>query len=159
MFGRNTFYLSSNPDTFADSEYRYQIDCPVINVEGKNGNQHTWFVNSEYWSEKINVPSIIFGKYVGSRLGCATFFDKEKTCVGWKGKYSNETIIEHLTDFVHNIILCPNCDLPELDMSMRTKKILGQYCKACGFAGDIEYNGQNARWHKTYELIEKHLSK
>lgn len=160
-FGSNTstdmFYLASRDSALTDPEYRYKIASPVISVNGKKGNRTTLFENSEYYSEKLGVPSVYFGKYIGNKISCPLSIDKEKKCICWKGEYTREEIENHLREFIKIYILCPDCDYPETNLhlySVEQKfvgKLVGKLCRSCGASNLIEVKYMD----KTYDFIQK----
>ena len=149
----NNFYLASKETSLSDPTYRYQISQPKISVGGKQGNRTTLFENSEYFEQKMNVPSTFFAKYIANKISCPSSIDKVKNCIGFKGDYSPELIAQHLTDFVHIYILCSNCDFPEIDLSLDSKKNICQICRSCG----TNYMIPTKHMDKTYDFIQKNL--
>lgn len=149
----NMFYLASRETALADHEYRYKIASPIISVGGKKGNRTTLFENSEYYSEKMGVPSVYFGKYIGNKISCPFSMDKEKKCISWKGEYTREQIENYLRDFIKIYILCPGCDYPETDLYLDDKKLMGQLCRSCGVSNLIEVKYMD----KTYDFIQKNV--
>lgn len=147
------FYFASKENSLMDVMYRYQIDLPKISVCGKQGNKKTFFENSEFYANYMKIPYIYFGKYISNKMGCASNFDKEKNCLTFKGEYSQEMIIKHLTDFIKIYVLCENCDYPEIDLSTEKKKPLKKTCRSCGHVNEIE----NKNLDKTYDYIQKNL--
>lgn len=156
-FGSNTtldlFYLASRESVLTDSEYRYKISSPVISIVGKKGNRSTLFENSEYYSEKLGVPSIYFGKYIANKISCPLSIDKEKKCISWKGEYTREQIENHLRDFIKIYILCPGCDYPETDLYLNESKLVGKLCRSCGNSSLVEAKYMD----KTYDYIQKNI--
>jgi translation initiation factor 5 len=156
-FGNNTatdlFYLASKESTLSDPEYRYKITRPIISVSGKKGNRTTLFENSEYYSEKLGIPSIYFGKYIANKISCPSAVDKEKKCISWKGEYTKEQIELYLKDFIKIYILCSSCDYPETDLYLDDKKLLGQLCRSCGVSCLVESKYMD----KTYDFIQKNI--
>lgn len=162
-FGSNTsigmFYLASRDSSLIDPEYRYKIASPIVSVGGKKGNRSTLFENSEYYSEKLGVPSVYFGKYIGNKISCPLSIDKEKKCISWKGEYTREQIENHLKEFIKIYILCPDCDYPEtnlylnLDEQKFVGKLISKLCRSCGSSNLIEAKYMD----KTYDFIQKNI--
>jgi translation initiation factor 5 len=156
-FGNNTssnlFYLTSRESALIDQEYRYKIASPIISIGGKKGNRTTLFENSEYYSEKLGVPSVYFGKYISNKISCPLSIDKEKKCISWKGEYIREQIELYLKDFIKIYILCPSCDYPETDIYLNEQKLIGQICRSCGVSSLIEAKYMD----KTYDFIQKNI--
>lgn len=147
------FYLASRESALTDPEYRYKIANPKVSVGGKKGNRTTLFENSDYYSEKLGVPSSFFGKYIGNKISCPSSTDKEKKCQCWKGEYSKEQIEVHLKDFIKIYILCPDCDYPETDLFLNEKKLIGLLCRSCGSSNLVEGKYMD----KTYDFIQKNI--
>ena len=147
------FYLASKEISISDPEYRYKISNPIISISGKKGNKTTLFENSEYYSEKLDIPSIYFGKYISNKISCPLSIDKEKKCISLKGEYTREQIEIYLKDFIKIYILCPNCDYPETNLYLDNKKLLGQMCRSCGTSSLIEAKSMD----KTYDYIQKNI--
>ena len=156
-FGSNTsgdlFYLASKESALTDPEYRYKITNPIISVGGKKGNRTTYFENSEYYSEKLGVPSIFFGKYIGNKISCPQSVDKDKKCICWKGEYTREQIETYLKDFIKIYILCPDCDYPETDLYLGENKLVSTLCRSCGKSSLVETKYMD----KTYDFIQKNI--
>ena len=149
----NLFYLASKESSLNDSQYRYKITNPHIITTGKKGNRTTWFENSEYFSDKLGVPSIYFGKYIANKISCPSSFDKEKNCISWKGEYKINLIETYLKEFINIYILCPKCDYPETNLYIDSKKYIGTLCRSCGESIII-----NSRYmDKTYDFIQKNI--
>lgn len=155
--GNNTsydlFYMASKESALLDPEYRYKITSPVVSVGGKKGNRTTYFENSEYYSEKMGIPSVFFGKYIGNKISCPSSVDKEKKCLTWKGEYTKEQIESYLKDFIKIYVLCPNCDYPEVNLYLNDKKLIGMLCRSCGSSNFIESKFMD----KTYDFIQKNI--
>ena len=147
------FYLASRDSALTDPEYRYKIASPIISVGGKKGNRSTLFENSEYYSEKLGVPSVYFGKYIGNKISCPLSIDKEKKCISLKGEYTREQIENHLKEFIKIYILCLNCDYPETDLYLDEHKSVCKLCRSCGESNLIEAKYMD----KTYDFIQKNI--
>jgi translation initiation factor 5 len=147
------FYLASKESALSDPQYRYKIANPIIITTGKKGNRTTWFENSEYYSEKLGVSSIFFGKFIGNKISCPSNFDKEKNCISWKGEYNNDLIQSHLKEFIKIYILCPKCDYPETNLYLDEKKYIGTLCRSCGESRLI----LSKYMDKTYDFIQKNI--
>lgn len=150
----NYFYLASKESSLMDSEYRYKINKPKISVNGKQGNKTTMFENSEYYSDKIGISSIFFGKYIGNKISCPSNFDNTKKCLTFKGEYTQEQIEQYLKDFLKIYILCSSCDYPETDLTLDDKKNIISTCRSCGNNSSIDKKYMD----KTYDYIKKNIN-
>lgn len=55
------------------------------------------------------------------------------------GSHDAEKLQDLLDGFIRKYVLCPECDNPETDLKVQTKKgTISQSCKACGFHGPLE---------------------
>ncbi len=149
----DSFYLASKNSALIDPEYRYKISSPIISIGGKKGNRTTYFENSEYYAEKMGIPSSFIGKFIGNKISCPSSTDKEKKCLSWKGEYTKQQIESYLRDFIKIYVLCPNCDYPEVDLHLGDKKLIGMLCRSCGSSNIIE----SKYIDKTYDFIQKNI--
>lgn len=63
------------------------------------------------------------------------------------GSHDAEKLQDLLDGFIRKYVLCPECDNPETDLKVATKKgTISQSCKACGFHGPLEVH------HKVYNI-------
>jgi translation initiation factor 2 beta subunit (eIF-2beta)/eIF-5 len=83
--------------------------------------------------------------------------DKDKDCLSFKGKYTQEQITVHFMDFVKTYVLCPSCDLPETQLFIQKDKGkpkgLTHTCEACGTLSLVKPKLSD----KTFEFIEKNI--
>ena len=158
-FNDDYFYLATKETHLTDPEYRYKIKKPIITSNGKNGNKSTFFENSEYYAQQMNISSEYIGKYIACKIASSSSFDKNKNCLTFRGEYDKETIEKYLTEFMKIFVLCPDCDYPEIELFIDNKKMIGYYCKSCGgtFMIDIKKIDKNA--FKVYEFMQKNLKK
>jgi translation initiation factor 5 len=146
-----TFYWATKESALTDVQYRYRYLEPIINVTGKKGNRTTYLENSEYYAEKLRVPSEYFAKYIGGRLSCPVSFDSNKNCQTFKGEYTFEQIKNYLFEFVRNYSLCSKCDYPETVLGKNEKKILIKHCESCGTDTIVNFKSID----KSYDFIDK----
>lgn len=66
------------------------------------------------------------------------------------GSHDAAKLQDLLDGFIRKYVLCPECDNPETDLLVATKKgTISQGCKACGFHGPLDVN------HKVNTFIIK----
>lgn len=148
-----TFYFATKETALADLNYRYRYLEPDIEVIGKKGNRMTYLKNSEYFAEKLRVPSEYFSKYIGGRLSCPSSFDSVRNCQTFKGEYTIEQIKNYLFEFIKNYSLCIGCDYPETVLAKNEKKILIKHCESCGTDSIVNYKSTD----KSYDFIDKKI--
>lgn len=148
-----TFYWATKESALTDPNYRYKYLEPIITVNGKKGNRTTYFENSEYYAEKLRVPSEYFSKYIGGRLSCPVSVDSDKNCQTFKGEFSQEQIKNYFFEFIKNYSLCANCDYPETVLAKNNKKVLIKHCESCGTDTIVNYKSID----KAYDFIDKKI--
>lgn len=80
-------------------------------------------------------------KYFGCELGAQTQFDFKNDRFIVNGSHDAAKLQDLLDGFIRKFVLCPECDNPETDLLVSTKKgTISQGCKACGFHGPLEFN-------------------
>ena len=88
-------------------------------------------------------------------MSCPQKKEKEYDCLGFKGKYTNESITKHFMDFVKIYVLCPKCDLPQTQLFIQKEKDkpkgLSHICEACGEISLVKPKS----FDKTFDYIEK----
>lgn len=148
-----TFYFATKESSLVDPQYRYRYDEPIITVSGKKGNQTTYFENSEYFAEKIRMPSEYFTKYIAGRLSCGSKFDSDKKCQTFRGDFTFDKIREYLFEFVKNYLICNNCDYPETFLQKNKNRILIKHCESCGTESNVNCKSID----KAYDFIDKKI--
>lgn len=62
------------------------------------------------------------------------------------GSHDADKLQDLLDGFIRKFVLCPECDNPETDLKVSSKKgTISQGCKACGFHGPLEVNHKVSR--------------
>lgn len=151
MISGNKLYLSSDKETLNDPFYRYVIENPIIYTR-KNV---TIFENYEKFIEQLQIDNDIYEagasqqlsqrraslandiglillKYLSKKLHCG------HTGKIFKGKHDVVEIIDHICEFIRCYILCPKCDLPELDIKLADSKYFSRKCKSCNYFDNID---------------------
>jgi translation initiation factor 2 beta subunit (eIF-2beta)/eIF-5 len=153
--GGRTFYFAVRKDHLDDSDFRYRYKEPEVEHSGKHGNKTTYFSNSEYFAEKIRLPSEYFGKYMAGRLSCPYSFDKDKNCITFKGEYSLDDVKNYFFEFVKIYVMCQPCDYPECTLRLDDKKNLIKHCESCGANQMVNFKSND----KAFQFIERELKK
>ncbi|RVE45343.1 hypothetical protein evm_010048 [Chilo suppressalis] len=80
-------------------------------------------------------------KYFGCELGAQTQFDFKNERFIVNGSHDSAKLQDLLDGFIRKFVLCPECDNPETDLIVSTKRnTISQGCKACGYHGQLEFN-------------------
>lgn len=121
-----------------DLYYRYKMPRICAKVEGKGNGIKTVIVNMPEVAKALNRPATYPTKYFGCELGAQTQFDHKNERFIVNGSHDAAKLQELLDGFIKKYVLCPECDNPETDLLIATKKeIISQTCKACGYHGLI----------------------
>lgn len=124
-----------------DIFYRYKMPKIVAKVEGKGNGIKTVIVNMADVARALNRPATYPTKYFGCELGAQTQFDFKNERFIVNGAHDASKLQDLLDGFIRKFVLCPNCDNPETELLVSTKKeSISQGCKACGFHGPLEVN-------------------
>uniref|UniRef100_T1E2M2 Eukaryotic translation initiation factor 5 n=1 Tax=Psorophora albipes TaxID=869069 RepID=T1E2M2_9DIPT len=133
-----------------DVFYRYKMPRINAKVEGKGNGIKTVIVNMADVARAIGRPATYPTKYFGCELGAQTQFDYKNERFIVNGSHDANKLQDLLDGFIRKFVLCPECDNPETDLIVSTKKgTISQGCKACGFHGPLEVN------HKVNTFIIK----
>lgn len=133
-----------------DMFYRYKMPRINAKVEGKGNGIKTVIVNMADVARAIGRPATYPTKYFGCELGAQTQFDYKNERFIVNGSHDANKLQDLLDGFIRKFVLCPECDNPETDLIVSSKKgTISQGCKACGFHGPLEVN------HKVNTFIIK----
>lgn len=133
-----------------DVFYRYKMPRINAKVEGKGNGIKTVIVNMADVARAIGRPATYPTKYFGCELGAQTQFDYKNERFIVNGSHDANKLQDLLDGFIRKFVLCPECDNPETDLIVSSKKgTISQGCKACGFHGPLEVN------HKVNTFIIK----
>ncbi|XP_025602425.1 eukaryotic translation initiation factor 5 [Athalia rosae] len=122
-----------------DPFYRYKMPRIQAKVEGKGNGIKTVMVNMIEVAKAIDRPPTYPTKYFGCELGAQTQFDFKNDRYIVNGSHDAAKLQDLLDGFIRKYVLCPACDNPETDLSVKRMAIF-QGCKACGRHGALEFN-------------------
>ncbi len=147
--------LTTNECSLTDTDYRYQLEKPVIITQKNKGTMVTCIINSNNISKYLNINEMFFGKYISYKLSCSINKNKEYNCICLGGEFTDKVITDFLIEFINIYILCPVCDLPETNLLLNKKKGICHNCRSCGNVTKVNITNID----KTYLYIEKELEK
>ncbi|CAH2983112.1 unnamed protein product [Chilo suppressalis] len=125
----------------ADAFYRYKMPRICAKVEGKGNGIKTVIVNMPEVAKALGRPATYPTKYFGCELGAQTQFDFKNERFIVNGSHDSAKLQDLLDGFIRKFVLCPECDNPETDLIVSTKRnTISQGCKACGYHGQLEFN-------------------
>ncbi|CAH1792390.1 unnamed protein product [Owenia fusiformis] len=123
-----------------DPYYRYKMPKIIAKVEGKGNGIKTVIVNMVDVAKALSRPPTYPCKYFGCELGAQTQFDLKNERFIVNGSHDNNRLQDLLDGFIKRFVLCPECDNPETNLIVSTKKngSIAQRCIACGYGGQID---------------------
>ncbi|XP_039756762.1 eukaryotic translation initiation factor 5 [Pararge aegeria] len=125
----------------ADAFYRYKMPRICAKVEGKGNGIKTVIVNMPEVAKALGRPATYPTKYFGCELGAQTQFDYKNERFIVNGSHDSAKLQDLLDGFIRKFVLCPECDNPETELIVSTKRnTISQGCKACGYHGVLDFN-------------------
>ncbi|XP_059062891.1 eukaryotic translation initiation factor 5 [Achroia grisella] len=125
----------------ADAFYRYKMPRICAKVEGKGNGIKTVIVNMPEVAKALGRPATYPTKYFGCELGAQTQFDFKNERFIVNGSHDSAKLQDLLDGFIRRFVLCPECDNPETELIVSTKRnTISQGCKACGYHGQLDFN-------------------
>lgn len=125
----------------SDAFYRYKMPRLQAKVEGKGNGIKTVIVNMADVAKAIGRPPTYPTKYFGCELGAQTLVDFKNDRFIVNGSHDAGKLQDLLDGFIRKFVLCPECDNPETDLLVNSKKeTISQGCKACGYHGQLPFN-------------------
>eukprot|EP00475_Leptophrys_vorax_P028945 TRINITY_DN421_c0_g1_i1.p1 TRINITY_DN421_c0_g1~~TRINITY_DN421_c0_g1_i1.p1 ORF type:complete len:414 (-),score=147.24 TRINITY_DN421_c0_g1_i1:62-1303(-) len=126
MSGGNVNIGGSNDD----ASYRYKMPRLVTKIEGRGNGIKTVIVNMSDIAKALHIDPAYPTKFFGVELGAQSKYDKANDKSVVNGAHNQKDLANLLNKFIEIFILCPNCHLPEITMSV--KKVIKVDCAACG---------------------------
>lgn len=125
----------------ADAFYRYKMPRICAKVEGKGNGIKTVIVNMPEVAKALGRPATYPTKYFGCELGAQTQFDFKNERFIVNGSHDSSKLQDLLDGFIRKFVLCPECDNPETELIVSTKRnTISQGCKACGYHDKLDFN-------------------
>jgi len=122
-----------------DQFYRYKMPKIIAKVEGKGNGIKTVIVNMTDVAKALGRPPTYPTKYFGCELGAQTQFDAKNDRYIVNGSHDANKLQDLLDGFIKRFVLCPECDNPETQLSVKAKAgMIGQRCIACGHGDQID---------------------
>lgn len=138
-----------------DPSYRYKMPRLVAKVEGRGNGIKTRLVNMVDIARSLHCDPEWVTKFFGTELGAQSKFEAKTDLSVVNGNHDLLTLNRLLDDFISKFVLCPTCRLPEINLSVNTRRqtILVD-CRACGHNGPFPHMG-----HKLSTFIVKNPPK
>uniref|UniRef100_A0A0G4I000 W2 domain-containing protein n=1 Tax=Chromera velia CCMP2878 TaxID=1169474 RepID=A0A0G4I000_9ALVE len=126
------------PSTKDDPNYRYKMPKLVAKIEGRGNGIKTNIVNMADIARSLKRPPSYTTKWFGCELGAqSNWFDKEEKAIV-NGAHNQAELADILDKFIAKYVLCPNCELPEIDLVVSKGGMISCKCNACGHRGDLD---------------------
>jgi len=133
-----TFISNQPPKTLtlvpSDPSSRYKTKQLQIQVVGKSKMIKTVLVNILDIAKYMQVPPSYIGSYMAYEIGAKAKFDPkkpERQQAFLSGEHDVNDLSLIMKQFINEIVLCPNCNLPEILIEVKDKDVFGN-CRACG---------------------------
>eukprot|EP00736_Rhodelphis_marinus_P012877 Rmarinus@m.9581 len=115
-----------------DEFHRYKMPKLVAKVEGRGNGIKTCVVNIMDIAKALHRPPTYCTKYFGTALCAQSSFNEKSGLAYVNGEHSGDTLPRVLEGFIQKFVMCPNCKLPETDISVEKKDLIFLDCNACG---------------------------
>lgn len=113
---------------------RYKTRQLQIQVVGRSKMIRTSLLNVTDVAKDMLIPAQYIGQFMGYVIGAQARFDAkkpERERAYLSGEHAPGDLSKVLFKFIQEVLLCPQCGLPEIDLCPQGKKIFGR-CRACG---------------------------
>jgi len=118
----------------ADAAYRYKMPSLVTKIEGRGNGIKTVIVNMVDVAKALHIHPAYPTKFFGIEFGAQSKFNLATDRAIVNGSHNQPDLQKSLDKFIQTFILCPNCRLPEIKMSISEKKgTITIKCDACGY--------------------------
>mmetsp|Transcript_11351 Transcript_11351/g.17154 ORF Transcript_11351/g.17154 Transcript_11351/m.17154 type:complete len:445 (-) Transcript_11351:71-1405(-) len=125
-----------NIDGGDDPFYRYKVPQLQIQVVGKGKMIKTMLLNSEEVARALHLMPEYIPAYLGYDIGAQFKYETkkpERERAHISGEYTSLEISNVMAKMIKEVVLCPNCSLPELIMTCDPKKkTVHTKCDSCG---------------------------
>jgi translation initiation factor 2 beta subunit (eIF-2beta)/eIF-5 len=143
------FYLTRNEEKLFDDNYRYRILLPEFAKGNHKGTPITIFTNYEEFCDALEIDKNLLMRIIAGNLSCRTGILKGTNNHYLLGNYSREDIMQIISNYVQEYLICRVCDYPEVATKYKNRQ-LRHKCKACGSKYYLTEN-QN----KEYDITAK----
>merc|ERR1712137_1208087 len=114
-----------------DLSYRYKMPRLITKVEGRGNGIKTRLVNMHDVGKALHRDPAYATKFFGCELGAQSKINEKNLEYIVNGNHDTKTFDSLLDVFIEKYVLCPNCKLPETDLSVKRQSIYST-CNACG---------------------------
>jgi len=130
----------------AEPNSRYKTRQLQVQIVGKNKMMKTVLVNILDVAKDLQVPPSYIGTFMGYEIGAQAKWDPkkpERQQAFLSGEHDTKDLSKIALQFIQEVILCPNCALPEIVTEVDTvsSKVQGR-CRACGSLSDLRISNE-----------------
>lgn len=133
-----------------DAFYRYKMPPLQAKVEGKGNGIKTVVANMADVAKALHRPPEYPTKYFGCELGAQTIMDNKNERYIVNGAFQVDRLQDLLDGFIQKFVLCQNCENPETNLRVTSKKMIESTCLACGHRCNLDMT------HKLTTFIINH---
>lgn len=122
-----------NIDESDDPFYRYTMPKLRLEHKGRSKMTRTVFTNNKDVTKKLRIPEDALVSYIGYELCTKYVYDQNSTYLS--GHHTEHQISKCVSKFIHTLLLCAECGLPELTLNIHNSKVSTK-CDSCGFRSE-----------------------
>jgi len=134
-------YLSLLP---SDAGSAYKTRQLQVQIVGKSKMMKTMLVNILDVAKDMQVPPSYIGTFMGYEIGAQAKWDQkkpERQQAFLSGEHDTKDLSKIALQFIHEVILCPGCHLPEIVTEVDDGKVNGR-CRACGGLNELKITNE-----------------
>jgi len=125
---------------------RYFTRQLQVQIVGKSKMMKTMLVNILDVAKDMQVPPSYIGTFMGYEIGAQAKWDPkkpERQQAFLSGEHSTKDLSKIAQQFIHEVVLCPSCNLPEIvtEVDQSAAKVLGR-CRACGGLNELRISNE-----------------
>jgi len=125
---------------------RYKTKQLQVQIVGKSKMIKTMLVNILDVAKDMQVPPSYIGTFMGYEIGAQAKWDPkkpERQQAFLSGEHEPKELSKIIQQFIHEVILCPKCHLPEIVMQVDEggRKVMGK-CRACGGFNELRITNE-----------------
>lgn len=129
-----------------DPGSRYKTRQLQVQIVGKSKMMKTMLVNILDVAKDMQVPPSYVGTFMGYEIGAQAKWDPkkpERQQAFLSGEHGTKELSKIALQFIQEVILCPNCNLPEIvtEVDQTNNKVLGR-CRACGGFNELRITNE-----------------
>jgi len=128
----------------SDPGSRYKTRQLQVQIVGKSKMMKTVLVNILDVAKDMQVPPPYIGTFMGYEIGAQAKWDPkkpERQQAFLSGEHAPKDLSRISLQFLQEVVLCPNCGLPEIVCEVDDGKVKGR-CRACGGFEELKISNE-----------------